>query len=282
MSTTEEVQDLQILKLHQELGAEVMVSEQVNDYTRTPAPVKAKPTSKAKPTTGAKNVQTITVPLPAQQNTIANQYTQELSSPLEAIQTARQLADQLTDLSSLAEAVRNFNGCNLKKLATNTVFADGDAKAKLVIIGEAPGNNEDLTGVPFCGMSGELLNHMLAAIGLKREEVYITNAVFWRPPGNRRPTDEELEICRPFVERHLQLLHPKVIMLMGATSTYSLLREGTGITKIHGSIYDYSNVYMQDSIPTIPLYHPSFLLRQAKRKKEAWYDLLKVLELLEA
>lgn len=151
-----------------------------------------------------------------------------------------------------------------------------------MIIGEAPGNNEDLTGVPFCGMSGELLNSMLESIGLQRQQVYITNVVFWRPPGNRRPTDEELEICRPLVERHIQLLNPKVIMLMGATSMFSLLRETRGITKIHGTIYEYTNDYMTHAIPTIPLYHPSYLMRQPKRKKEAWYDLLKVDELIKS
>lgn len=289
--------DLQILRIHQELGGETMANETANDWTAVHPPL-TRTTMAAAPNTKAAldavhdlaktsspaamaSKNSIASGTPANNyDVVANQYMQELSSPLEAIQTARSLADSITDLATLKQAVCDFNGCNLKKLATNTVFADGQPGAQLVIVGEAPGNNEDLTGVPFCGMSGELLNQMLQTIGFKREEVYITNAVFWRPPGNRRPTDEELEICRPFVERHLQLLNPRVMLLMGATATFSLLREGTGITKIHGSIYDYSNGYMQDSIPTIPLYHPSFLLRQAKRKKEAWFDLLKIAELL--
>jgi DNA polymerase len=198
-----------------------------------------------------------------------------------AIAEARAAADAAADLASLERAVRSFNGCSLKKTATTTVFADGVAASRVMFIGEAPGADEDRNGVPFCGVSGQLLDKMLGFIGLKRKEnFYITNALFWRPPGNRQPTPEELAICRPFVEKHIALVNPKLLVLVGGTATQSLLNDPRGITRLRGQRFDYKNDYMQLRVTTQVMYHPSYLLRQPMAKRQTWADLLAIKALL--
>ena len=193
----------------------------------------------------------------------------------EAIAQARAAADAATDLAALETAVRNFNGCALKKTATNTVFAQGVAQSRVMIIGEAPGADEDRNGVPFCGKSGQLLDSMLSYIGLKRtENFYITNTLFWRPPGNRQPTAEELDICRPFVEKHIALIEPKILLLLGGTATKSILGKEQGITRLRGQVFTYRNAYMERDIAVHVTYHPSYLLRNPIAKKQTWADLL--------
>lgn len=197
------------------------------------------------------------------------------ASLAEAIAEARALADATTDLASLEAAVRGFNGCALKKTATNTVFAQGIPESRIMFIGEAPGADEDRQGVPFCGASGQLLDKMLSFIGLHRaENFYITNNLFWRPPGNRQPTPEELEICRPFVEKHIALVAPKILVLVGGTASQSLLKDNRGVTRLRGQIFQYSNAYMPTPVATHVIYHPSYLLRQPLAKKQSWADLL--------
>ncbi|MES2983837.1 MAG: uracil-DNA glycosylase [Pseudomonadota bacterium] len=192
-----------------------------------------------------------------------------------AIEEARALADGAADLATLEAAVRGFNGCSLKKTATNTVFAQGVAASRLMFIGEAPGAEEDRSGVPFCGASGKLLDRMLSFIGLTRaENFYITNTLFWRPPGNRQPTAEELEICRPLVEKHIALVDPKILVLVGGTATKTILRSALGITRLRGQVFTYKNDYMASEVPVHVLYHPSYLLRQPLAKKQCWADLL--------
>ena len=198
-----------------------------------------------------------------------------------AITEARAAANAATDLSMLELAVRSFNGCGLKKTATTTVFADGMATSRVMFIGEAPGADEDRNGVPFCGVSGQLLDKMLGFIGLARDKnFYITNSLFWRPPGNRQPTPEELSICRPFVEKHIALVNPKLLILVGGTATQSLLGDTRGITRLRGQRFDYKNDYMDSSVPTQVIYHPSYLLRQPMAKKQTWADLLAIKALL--
>ena len=203
------------------------------------------------------------------------------TSIADAVAEARKLADEATDLATLEAAVRNFNGCALKKTATNTVFAQGVAASRLMFVGEAPGAEEDRNGVPFCGPSGKLLDRMLSFIGLDRaENFYITNTLFWRPPGNRQPSAEELEICRPFVEKHIALVDPKILVLVGGTATSSVLRDTRGITRLRGQVFSYTNSYMTRDVPVHVIYHPSYLLRQPLAKKQAWADLLKLKESL--
>lgn len=192
-----------------------------------------------------------------------------------AIAEARVLADTADSLAALEAAVRGFNGCNLKKTATNTVFCEGVAVSRVMFIGEAPGADEDRQGVPFCGKSGQLLDLMLSHIGLKRaENFYITNTLFWRPPGNRQPSTEELDICRPFVEKHIALVNPKVMILLGGTATKSILGEDRGITRLRGHVFSYKNKYMEKEVPVHVIYHPSYLLRNPIAKKQTWADLL--------
>ncbi|MFM2200328.1 MAG: hypothetical protein RL769_383 [Pseudomonadota bacterium] len=191
------------------------------------------------------------------------------------IDQAKRLAQQCQTLEELKKVVNEFDGCNLKKMATNTVFADGNPQSQIMVIGEAPGNHEDLNGVPFCGDSGQMLDDMLRSINLKRSEhYYITNVIFWRPPGNRRPTDEELSICRPFVERHIELFKPKIIVIVGATAMSALLDIDEPITKIRGQIIDYAPQFLTQASKVMTIFHPSFLMRQSIKKKLAWQDML--------
>lgn len=181
------------------------------------------------------------------------------------------------DLAALESAVRGFTGCALKRTATNTVFADGVAGAALMVIGEAPGADEDRIGRPFVGRSGQLLDRMLAAIGCdRRTNTYITNVLFWRPPGNRKPTNEEVAACLPFVWRHIALLRPRVVMLSGGTAASALLRRSEGIMRLRGRWFDLEVDGLDRTVPAIATYHPSFLLRSPARKGEAWRDLLAV------
>ena len=197
------------------------------------------------------------------------------SSIADAVAEARRLADAATTLDELEAAVRIFNGCSLKKTATNTVFAQGVAASRLMFIGEAPGAEEDRNGVPFCGPSGQLLDKMLSFIGLTRaENFYITNCLFWRPPGNRQPSADELEICRPLVEKHIALVKPKILVLVGGTATSAILNDTRGITRLRGQVFSYKNDYMGEAVPVHVIYHPSYLLRQPLAKKQAWADLL--------
>lgn len=197
------------------------------------------------------------------------------ASAIAAIVEARAMADAAQTLAELETAIRNFNGCALKKTATNTVIAQGVAESKLMFIGEAPGADEDRQGVPFCGVSGQLLDTMLSFIGLERNRnFYITNTLFWRPPGNRKPTTEELDICRPFVEKHIALVNPARLVLVGGTATQSILGDTRGITRLRGQMFTYTNAYMTAEIPVHVIYHPSYLLRQPIAKRQTWADLL--------
>jgi len=203
-------------------------------------------------------------------------------SPAAAAGSARALADQASSLAELEAAVRDFTGCALKKTASKTVFCDGNPKAKIMIIGEAPGAQEDIQGIPFCGPSGKLLDAMFAAIGLTRSnDLYISNTVFWRPPGNRQPSPEETAICLPFVEKHIALINPAILILSGGTATTTLLRKDASISRLRGKIYEYTNPYLQKPLSTVVTFHPSYLLRSPVQKRLAWHDLLLIQEFLE-
>jgi uracil-DNA glycosylase family 4 len=190
---------------------------------------------------------------------------------------SRVLADKVNSLDELRRVVETFDGCDLKKGAKNTVFSDGIADSKIMLIGEAPGATEDEQGIPFCGESGKLLDNMLRTIGLTRDKnFYITNTIFWRPPANRTPTIDEIEICRPFVEKHIALIKPKLLILVGSTAVSSLLGANLQISKIRQEYYQYQNQYLDNPITTTALFHPAYLLRQPMQKKTTWYDLLRI------
>lgn len=196
------------------------------------------------------------------------------------ISKSRELANNTNSLEELKKIVLKFDGCSLKKMSTNTVFSDGNPNSDLMIIGEAPGNNEDLQGIPFCGDSGKLLNSMFKAININRENIYITNVLFWRPPGNRRPTKDELEICRAFVEKHIYFIKPKLIVLMGASAMTQMIETKKTITQLRGKFLEYDNCYLDQKIPIVTMFHPSYLTRQAMKKKLAWQDLQNIKEFL--
>ncbi|MDN5785967.1 uracil-DNA glycosylase family protein [Pseudorhodobacter sp.] len=194
---------------------------------------------------------------------------------IDAVQIARDCAAACGDLSGLRDALAAFELCELKKGARQLVFSDGNPAARLMVVGEAPGRDEDRAGKPFIGQAGQLLDRMLAAIGISRTEkdsakaAYITNVIPWRPPANRDPTPEEIAMMQPFLSRHIALAKPHVIIAMGNTSCAALL--GTrGIMRLRG------NWAETQGIPVMPMAHPAYLLRNAAAKRDAWADLLMV------
>jgi DNA polymerase len=190
-----------------------------------------------------------------------------------AVGRAREIAARCKTLGELKTAVESFDGCALKVTAKNTVFADGHPGARVMLIGEAPGRDEDLQGLPFVGRSGHLLDRMLNAIGLDRSSsAYITNVIFWRPPGNRPPTPDEAALCAPFLLRHIELQQPKVLVLLGGTPVKHVLNVEEGITKVRGRWGRF--VVNGVEIPALPTFHPAYLLRQPAAKRQAWQDLL--------
>lgn len=191
-----------------------------------------------------------------------------------AVASAREAAASAPDLAALRAALERFDGVALRKTATNLVFADGNPAARVMLVGEAPGADEDRLGLPFVGVSGQLLDRMMAAIGLDRTTFYITNVCFWRPPGNRKPTDAELAAQKPFVERHIELVAPQVLVLVGAAAAQGLLQTTEGITRLRGRWFEYRAGGLADPIPTLPIFHPAYLLRQPAQKRETWRDLL--------
>jgi DNA polymerase len=193
---------------------------------------------------------------------------------------AHALARAARSLDELREALMAFDGCPLKDTATNLVFADGNPSSRVMIVGEAPGADEDRDGRPFVGVSGQLLDRMLAQIGLDRTSVYITNIIFWRPPGNRQPTTAEVAACLPFVERHIELANPSILLLAGGASAKTLLARNEGIMRLRGRWFLYESTGMSRPIPALPTFHPAFLLRQPAQKREAWRDLLALSEKL--
>lgn len=194
----------------------------------------------------------------------------------DAIAAATALAAAADSLDALRDAMQGFDGCGLKKTALNTVFCDGqtaqNGEAKVMLIGEAPGQDEDREGRPFVGRSGQFLDTMLAAIGLNRaENLYIANVVAWRPPGNRTPSLDEIAICRPFIQRHIELVAPDVLLLVGNIANKSLLDTQTGITKLRGQWQSYAA--SQGDIDALPLLHPAYVLRRPESKANVWADL---------
>jgi uracil-DNA glycosylase family 4 len=194
---------------------------------------------------------------------------------------ARQLAASASTLEELRQHMAGFDGCNLKFTAKNLVFADGNPNADLMLVGEAPGRDEDLEGLPFVGRSGRLLDRMLAAIGLDRNAAYIANVIPWRPPGNRTPTPHETEICRPFIERQIELVNPKVLVNLGGPSAKTLLNTTEGILRLRGNWRVHTTAW-GIAIPAMPTLHPAYLLRTPAHKKLAWRDFLEVKAKLKA
>lgn len=209
--------------------------------------------------------------------------TVQIAASPEARAEAVRLASAAQTLDDLKNAIAGFDGIQIKRHATNLVFADGNRHARVMVVGEAPGADEDAQGLPFVGVSGQLLDKMLAAIGLDRQatepekSVYISNILNWRPPGNRTPTPAEIEISLPFIERHIALVKPQILVFSGGVAAKALLGTELGITKLRGQWRDYAPLSLPPELghatKVMPTYHPSFLLRTPIKKRDAWEDL---------
>ncbi|AQR62593.1 uracil-DNA glycosylase [Brevundimonas sp. LM2] len=200
----------------------------------------------------------------------------------DATADARRMAGAADTVEALAEAAAAFKGCELVGMgARGCVFGRGDPRAPILVIGEAPGAEEDAAGQPFVGQAGKLFDRMLAAAGLT-DRVFITNTVFWRPPGNRTPTPQEQAVCAPFVERALFLMKPRAVLLLGAAAARSVLRTEEGIMKVRGRWQDWRLTEGDVSAPVIATLHPAFLLKQPQAKRAAWADMLTLAARLDA
>jgi DNA polymerase len=195
------------------------------------------------------------------------------------INDARRLAAQANSLAELRAIVEQYDGCPLKKAAKTTVVCDGAHNADIMIVGEAPGAEEDAHGLPFVGRAGQLLDRMLASIGLSRQEnVYITNLIYWRPPGNRDPSPVEMQMCAPFLLRQIELKQPKLLLTAGKFATGAMLGKDDGIMKLRGRKLSYQQEGLA-AIPCIPVLHPAYLLRRPEDKAKAWDDLRAIAKL---
>ncbi len=273
--------DLATLRWLVEMGADEAIGETpVDRFVQSAKPAAPSAAPAAAPRATAENAATApralprAAPLPRQAPVNAA----ATASAAAAIADARALAAAATTVAELEKTVAGFEGCALKATATRLVFADGNPEAKLMFIGEAPGADEDRQGKPFVGVSGQLLDRMLACIGLDRTQVYITNILFWRPPGNRQPTTAEVAACLPFVERHIELIAPDILILVGGTAAKTLLNTQEGIMKLRGRWFEFSRPGLKAPIPTIATFHPAYLLRSPAQKRESWKDLLTIKE----
>jgi DNA polymerase len=263
-----------LLKWYVEQGVDDVVGEEAVD--RFALPTAASPPPKAVAPAVEPTPLRRSSPAPAPISSAPlNRAPVPLESP-QLVEDARELARRCSTLAELEAAVRAFEGCALKRTAKNTVFADGVPGAPVMVVGEAPGADEDRLGKPFVGVSGQLMDRMMEAIGLTRAAgFYITNILFWRPPGNRTPTLAEQAMCLAFTRRHIELARPKLLVLAGGTSAKAILETTEGIMRLRGK---WTTVKLDDGseVPTMPTFHPAYLLRTPASKRQSWLDLLAV------
>jgi uracil-DNA glycosylase len=250
---------LACLRLQLDWGADEALEELPVDRLAPPARAPA-PEPRAMPPTATARQAVRTAPLPLATAT--------------PVARAQQVAAAANTADELRAALAEFDNCPLRATATNLVFADGNPDAGLVLVGEAPGAEEDRAGLPFVGASGRFLDRMLASIGLDRTKYLITNLIYWRPPGNRAPTDSEVMTCLPFLLRHLALLRPRHVVLLGAMPTRALTGSTQGIRRLRGRWVELAVPGLDASLPALPMLHPAYLLRTPGAKREAWADLL--------
>jgi len=250
----------QLLDFYLEAGADALIGEEPVDRFAEPAPVsRTVPAAPAPSKPDRVPLVPAAAPAPA--------------APDAAATEAREAARSARTLDELRAILERFDGCALKATASRLVFSDGNPEARVMLVGEAPGRDEDIEGVPFVGRSGKLLDLMLAAIGLDRSSVYIANVVPWRPPGNRTPTPQETQICLPFITRQIALADPDILVCLGGPSAQTLLGQ-SGITKIRGRWFNYTTGTRE--IRAMPTFHPAFLLRSPLQKRFAWRDFLAI------
>jgi uracil-DNA glycosylase len=252
----------QLLAFYLEAGVDCTLAEEPVDRLAEPEAVSA-PSQPAAPRSAARTL--VAAPaLPAARTDAA-------AAPEAAIESAREAARTAPTLEQLRALMETFDGCALKHTATRLVFADGNPQARVMFVGEAPGRDEDIEGLPFVGRSGKLLDRMIAAIGLDRSSVYIANVIPWRPPGNRTPTPQETQICLPFIQRQIELVNPDVLVTLGNPSTQTLLSTREGIMRTRGRWFDYDTGTR--TIRALPTFHPAYLLRSPSYKRMSWQDL---------
>src|SRR6201991_5181709 len=261
----------QLLAFYLEAGVDCALTDEpvnrLSDPDIVPAPPSAEPQEAPPPRSPMQSP----APIPSARA--------EVPSPEVAISSARETARTAPSLEVLRELLEKFAGCALKSTATRLVFADGNPQARVMFVGEAPGREEDIEGLPFVGRSGQLLNRMIAAIGLDRNSAYITNVIPWRPPGNRTPTPQETQICLPFIQRQIELVNPDVLVTLGNPSTQALLQTHEGIMRTRGKWRDYDTGTR--SIRAIATFHPAYLLRSPAYKRMSWQDLRAIAKALE-
>ena len=259
----------QLLAFYLEAGVDCALTDEPSDRLAEPDSVTmataAAPVREAAP---PRQLQETPVAMPAvSRSEIA-------AAPEVAIASAREAARTAPSLEALRALLENFEGCALKHTATRLVFSDGNPEARIMFVGEAPGRDEDIEGLPFVGRSGKLLDRMMAAIGLDRTSAYIANVVPWRPPGNRTPTPQESAVCLPFTLRQIELADPDILVCLGSPSTQTLLNSKDGILKTRGRWLPFHTGTRE--IRAIATLHPAYLLRQPVQKRFAWRDFLAI------
>jgi uracil-DNA glycosylase family 4 len=262
----------QLLAFYLEAGVDCALTEEPVNRLADPDVIPA-----AREATSPTPLRTVPAAIPAAANPAPRG--EATLAPEAAIASAREAARTAPSLEALRALLEKFDGCALKFTATRLVFADGNPQARVMFVGEAPGRDEDIEGLPFVGRSGKLLDRMIAAIGLDRTSAYIANVIPWRPPGNRTPTPQETQICLPFIQRQIELVNPDVLVTLGNPSTQTLLSTREGIMRTRGRWFDYDTGTRV--IQAIATFHPAYLLRSPSYKRMSWLDLRAIARALE-
>jgi uracil-DNA glycosylase len=268
----------ELLAFYLDAGVDALVGEEAVDRMAEPAIATfAEGGASARQPAGGEPPSSVsrkaTSPTPLLRKETASTPAQGAPPPPEvAVMAAREAAASAKDLDALRALLENFQGCGLRATATQLVFADGNPQARVMFVGEAPGYEEDVSGKPFVGRSGKLLDRMMEAIGLDRTKAYIANAVPWRPPGNRTPTPQETAICLPFIRRQIELANPDILVCLGQPATQTLLGTREGITRTRGRWFKFDTGTRE--IRAMATLHPAYLLRQPLQKRLAWRDFL--------
>lgn len=257
------------LQWHVDHGVDVAVLDQPVDRTAMPEILKKSD-----------------IPKPISMPAIQQEQDTPFMGSAQAIIEAQKLAAACNTLEELAAAIQNFDGLSIKKTATNMVFAAGKPESDVMVIGDAPATDEDIQAMPFVGETGQLCDKILACIALSRhpqenqKSVYLSNILNWRPPGNRTPTDSEIAISLPFIEKHIELVRPKILIFFGGVAGNALLKRSESISKLRGNLYDY---FLKEGslVKTIVTYHPAYLLKTPAQKKAVWADMLMVQDYIE-
>ncbi len=259
----------QLLAFYLEAGVDCALADEPVNRLAEPDPAPAAAPRETAPPRMLREAPAAMPPIPRSETAVA---------PEAAIASAREAARTAPTLEALRTLLENFDGCALKHTATRLVFADGNPQARVMFVGEAPGRDEDIEGLPFVGRSGKLLDRMMVAIGLDRSKAYIANVIPWRPPGNRTPTPQETQICLPFIQRQIELVNPDVLVTLGNPSTQTLLSTREGIMRTRGKWFDYDTGTR--TIRAIATFHPAYLLRSPSYKRMTWLDLRAIAKVL--